>query len=117
MPGTPLPRQRRAERHQFAAKRLAAGAPFATVVALVSDQWGCSRRQARNVCSKALDELVGDVDSLEAKQLLASCIHRLERLAMKAEASGQFGAAVGAVRTLHEMVLVPHKEKRGTHHR
>ena len=112
MPGTPAPLTIRKQRHQFALGQLAQGIPYTQVVAAIAEEWGCSRRQARNVARAALDELANDIDTMEFKSLLASTINRLERLANKAENAGQFAPAVGAVNALSHLVLLPQIEKR-----
>ncbi|MFM7674792.1 MAG: hypothetical protein ACKO5F_04230 [Synechococcus sp.] len=81
------------------------------MVSSVADQWGCSRRQARNVVNQALQELVEDTDAIQINQLWSDNIRRLQRLAMRAEQCGQFAAAVGAVRSLHEFAVAPNVHK------
>lgn len=107
MPGNRAPKEIRQRRHAYAAEMLAKGHPFTTVVASVADEWGCSRRRARDVVRAALDEVVSDTEAIDAKQLLADNVRRLQRLAMRAEQCGQFGAAVGAIRTLNDTVVFP----------
>ena len=112
MAGRAAPKLIRQKRHNFAAELLAQGTPFSTVVARVADKWGCSRRQARNVVNQALGELIGDLDSVEVKALLADTLHRLQRIAQRAEQCEQFGAAVGALRSLHEFAVEPSRSGR-----
>ena len=108
MAGKAAPKRLRQKRHQFAAEQLAMGAPFSTVVSRVALEHGCSRRQARRVVNAALAEVVGDMDSMQINALLADSIHRLQRIALRAEQCEQFGAAVGAIRSLHEFCIAPH---------
>lgn len=108
MAGTAAPKLLREKRHKFAAEQLAMGTPFSTVVARVAVEHGCSRRQARRVVNAALAEVVGDMDSMQINALLADSIHRLQRIALRAEQCEQFGAAVGAIRSLHEFCIAPH---------
>lgn len=112
MPGKIAPKIVRAERHNFALKALASGVPFHTVVSQVADRWGCSRRQAQNVTNKALGEIAGDLSRVDLAPMLAETLHRLQRIAQKAEACGQFSAAVGAVRSIHEFAIEPHRKHR-----
>jgi hypothetical protein len=107
MAGTAAPRLIRQQRHRFAVEQLAKGHPFTAVVAAVADEWGCSRRRARDVVNQALAELVDDTEVTETKQLMADNIRRLQRIAMRAEQCGQYAAAVGAVRSLHEFCVEP----------
>ena len=107
MAGKAAPKLIRQKRHQCAAELLAQGTPFSTVVARVAQEWGCSRRQARNVVNQALADVVGDLRAVETTQMLADTIHRLQRIAQRAEQCGQFGAAVGALRSLHEFCIEP----------
>ncbi len=115
MPGQRAPKSVRAQRHQFALARLAQGVPISTVVAAVADEWGCSRRQARNVCRAAMEEISGDLEVVDFREMLSSTIHRLERLAAKAEAAKQYSAAIGAVNSLSSLVLMPQIERRLKH--
>lgn len=108
MAGKAAPRLIRQQRHRFAVEQLAKGQPFTAVVAAVADEWGCSRRRARDVVNQALAELVDDTEVTETRQLMADNIRRLQRIAMKAEQCGQYAAAVGAVRSLHEFCVEPH---------
>lgn len=108
MAGTPAPKAIRQKRHQFALAKLAAGMPYSTVITAIAAEWGCSRRQARNVAAAAMGELVSDLETLDVKEMLTNTITRLERIAAKAEAKEQYAAAVGAVRCLHEFAIAPH---------
>lgn len=112
MPGKPAPKIIRAQRHDAALRALAAGEPFHTVVSRIADDWGCSRRQARNVANGALKEIAIDFEKVDIVPMLAATIHRLERIAAKAEAAGQYAAAVGAARSLHEFAIEPHSKHR-----
>jgi hypothetical protein len=115
MAGKAAPKLIRQRRHQFAAELLAKGTPFSTVVARVASDWGCSRRQARNVVNQALAEVVGDLDTVDVKALLADTLTRLQRIAQRAEQCEQFGAAVGALRSLHEFAVEPSRSGRQGH--
>lgn len=115
MAGITAPKAIRQQRHQFALAELAAGQPFSQTVARVADQWGCSRRQARNVCRQALDEIVGDIETVDIKGVMARTVERLERLAAKAEAAEQYAAAIGAMNSLHRILIEPHMARTQGH--
>jgi hypothetical protein len=108
MPGNRAPKSVRSQRHQFALEKLAGGTPYCEVVALVAQNWGCSRRTGQNVARKALDELAEMLDAVEERPMLAETINRLQRIAHKAELAGQYSAAVGATKALHEYAVAPH---------
>jgi hypothetical protein len=113
MPGIPADPKTRRLRAEFALSELAAGQPYSATVAKVADQWGCSRRQARDVCRKALDVIVEDVDGVDIQGLMARSVERLERIAAKAEEAGQYSAAVGAVGLLGKLIIEPHQQRQG----
>ena len=115
MAGQAAPKLIRQQRHQFAAEQVAQGVPFSTIVSRVSLQWGCSRRQARNVVNKALAEVMGDLETVDVKALMSDTIHRLQRIAMRAEQCEQYSAAVGAIRALHEFCIEPHSRSAQGH--
>ena len=121
MAGKAAPKLIRQKRHRFAAELLAQGTPFSTVVTRVAVEWGCSRRQARNVVNQALADVVGDLEAVEVKELLADTVHRLQRIAMRAEQCEQFAAAIGALRSLHAFCIEPNIRANGhglsRHHR
>ena len=102
----------RAETHhrrQTALLLLGEGYGCSELVAKLADDWGCSRRTARRYVSSAYAELVADLTPVQAADMLATIVGRLERIARKAEAAGQYGAAVGACRSLMEAVVEPHR--------
>lgn len=111
MPGQRAPKSVRAQRHQFALEKLAGGTPYCETVALVAQNWGCSRRTAQNVATTALNEIAEMLDAIEVRPLLAETIHRLQRIADRAEQAGQYAAAVGAVKALHEYAIAPHSNR------
>jgi len=102
----------RAETHhrrQEALRLLGEGYGCSELVAKLADDWGCSRRTSRRYVSSAYAELVSDLTPVQASEMLATIVGRLERLAHKAEVAGQYGAAVGACRSLMEAVVEPHR--------
>jgi hypothetical protein len=101
------------QRLQEALGMLGAGYGCTELVAALADRWGCSRRTARRYVYKAHGEIVNDLEKIENHDLLAACIARLERVARKAEGSGQYAAAVGATRSLMELAARPgHQQPR-----
>ena len=102
----------RAETHhrrQEALKLLGDGYGTTEAVSHLSETWGCSRRTAQRYVVFAYAELVSDLTPIQAADMLASVVNRLERVARKAEAAGQYGAAVGACRSLLDAVVEPHR--------
>ena len=81
-------------------------------MAKLASEWGCSRRTSRRLVSDAYKELVSDLAEVQAADMLAQLVNRLEQVARLAAESGQHGAAVGAARLLAELVVSPH---RGAH--
>ena len=90
------------------------GVGFSELASLVSETWGCTRRNARRVVSDAhkewMDVAFGD-DKLDQRDLLFQCVARLERTARKAEESGQFGVVVGCVAQLNKMMALGADQK------
>jgi hypothetical protein len=107
MAGKAAPLTVRKQRHQAALAMLAEGCPFSAAVARIAEDWGCSRRQARNVVHRALDEIVADCEAVDHKQLLADTVARIQRIAAKAEKAEQYAAAIGACNSLAGLVLIP----------
>jgi hypothetical protein len=99
------------QRLEEALKLLGDGYGCTELVAVLAEKWGCSRRTSRRYVAKAYAAMVDDLGHVEASDMLATIINRLERIARRAEAAGQFGAAVGACRTLGELVVTPHRHK------
>lgn len=102
----------RAEAHnrrQEALRLLGEGYGCSELVAHLSETWGCSRRTAQRYVGTAYAAMVSDLKDVEARDVLATIVNRLERVARKAEAAGQYGAAVGACRSLLEAVVEPHR--------
>ena len=102
----------RAETHhrrQEALRLLGEGYGCTELVSLLAGQWGCSRRTIRRYVAAAYAELVSDLTPVQASDMLATIVGRLERLARKAEADGQYAAAVGACRSLIDAVVEPNR--------
>ena len=101
----------RQHRQQEALKLLGDGLGCTEATTVLTERWGCSRRTARRAVVSAYGELVGDLKDVQAAEMLASVIDRLERTARRADAAGQHAAAVGALRLLAELAT------RSGHHR
>jgi len=102
-------------RRQEALRLLGEGWGTSELTAKLADQWGCSRRQSRRYVADAYAELVADLDHVEAADMLAQIVNRLETVARLATEAGQYGAAVGACRSLMEAVVEPHRGRRPDH--
>lgn len=99
------------QRLQEALQLLGQGYGCTELVAELADRWGCSRRASRRYVAKAYEEMVADLGHVEAADMLATLINRLERIARRAEEAKQYGAAVGACRTLGELAVAPHRNR------
>ena len=101
-------------------KQIDKGVGFSELASLVAETWGCSRRQARDVVAAAnkdwLDAAYGS-EEIDQRDLLFQQVGRLERIARKAEDSGQFSAAVGAITALNRMMALGADQKGFRGHR
>ena len=115
-------KEEKQQRHEWAMKQIDKGVGFSELASLVSETWGCTRRNARRVVSDAhkewLDVAFGD-DKLDQRDLLFQSVARLERTARKAEESGQFAVVVGCVAQLNKMMALGADQKgfRGHYYR
>ena len=107
-------KEEKQQRHEWAMKQIDKGVGFSELASLVSETWGCTRRNARRVVSDAhkewLDVAFGD-DKLDQRDLLFQSVARLERTARKAEESGQFAVVVGCVAQLNKMMALGADQK------
>ena len=103
------------QRRQQALKLLGEGWGTSELTAKLAAQWGCSRRQARRYVAGAYSEMVDDLQNVEASDMLAQIINRLEQVARLAIESGQHGAAVGACKLLNEIAVAPHRNRTPAH--
>ena len=101
-------------RHEWAVRQIDAGMGLSELTAVTAETWGVSRRNARDVVAAAhkdwLDSCYG-AEELEQRDLLFQQVARLERIARKAENSGQFSAAVGAITALNRMMSLGADQK------
>ena len=97
------------QRHEWAVRQIDVGMGLSELTAFTAETWGCSRRHARDVVCAAhkdwLDAAYGSEET-DQKDLLFQQVGRLERIARKAENSGQFSAAVGAITALNRMMAL-----------
>ena len=102
------------QRHEWAVRQIAAGMGLSELTAITAETWGCSRRTAHDVVCAAhkdwLDAAYGS-EEIDQKDLLFQQVGRLERIARKAENSGQFSAAVGAITALNRMMALGADQK------
>ncbi len=108
------------QRHEWAMKQIDKGVGFSELASLISETWGCSRRNARDVVAAAhkdwLDACYGS-EEIDQRDLLFQQVGRLERIARKAEDAGQFSAAVGAITALNRMMALGADQKGFSGHR
>ena len=113
-------KEEKQQRHEWAMRKIDQGVGFSELASLVAETWGCSRRQARDVVAKAhkdwLDACYGS-EEIDQRDLLFQQVGRLERIARKAEDSGQFSAAVGAITALNRMMALGADQKGFRGHR
>ena len=107
-------KEEKQQRHEWAMKQIDKGVGFSELASLVSETWGCTRRNARRVVSDAhkewMDVAFGD-DKLDQRDLLFQSVARLERTARKAEKNGQFGVVVGCVAQLNKLMALGADQK------
>jgi len=115
-------KEEKQQRHEWAMKQIDKGVGFSELASLISETWGCTRRNARDVVAAAHKDWLnccygsGEIDQ---RDLLFQQVGRLERIARKAENSGQFSAAVGAITALNRMMALgaekpPRQQWRGS---
>ena len=108
------------QRHEWAMRQIDAGMGLSELTAFTAETWGCSRRNARDVVCAAhkgwLDAAYGS-EEIDQKDLLFQQVGRLERIARKAENTGQFSAAVGAITALNRMMALGADQKGFRGHR
>ena len=97
------------QRRQQALELLGAGYGTSELVAKLAAEWGCSRRTSRRLVSDSYKELVADLDEVQAADMLAQIVNRLEQVARLAAASNQHACVIGACRLLAELVVSPHR--------
>ena len=102
------------QRHEWAMKQIDRGVGFSELASLISETWGCTRRNARHVVSlahKEWMEIAFGAEEIDQRDLLFQQVARLERTARKAEESGQFAVVVGCVAQLNKMMALGADQK------
>tara|TARA_Y100001934_G_C11804037_1_gene518483 strand:+ start:65 stop:445 length:381 start_codon:yes stop_codon:yes gene_type:complete len=97
------------QRHEWAMKQIDRGVGFSELASLISETWGCTRRNTRHVVSlahKEWMEIAFGAEEIDQRDLLFQQVARLERTARKAEESGQFAVVVGCVAQLNKMMAL-----------
>ena len=97
------------QRHERALKQIDRGVGFSELASLISETWGCTRRNTRHVVSlahKEWMEIAFGAEEIDQRDLLFQQVARLERTARKAEESGQFAVVVGCVAQLNKMMAL-----------
>ena len=100
-------KEEKQQRHEWAMKQIDRGVGFSELASLISETWGCTRRNARHVVSLAHKEwmdIAFGAEEIDQRDLLFQQVARLERTARKAEESGQFAVVVGCVAQLNKML-------------
>ena len=97
----------RKRRREAALARVADGHGFSAVVTHMMVEWGCSRSTAQRDCGWAHTQLAASLQGADIRHLVAHLCTSAQRVALKAEQSGQYSAAIGALKLLHEMIVVP----------
>jgi hypothetical protein len=97
----------RQKRRDEALELLGKGYGISEATGVAAANWGCSRKAARKYIIGAHHELVADLEPADVHAITAALTARLERIARKAEQAGQYGAAVGACRSLYETLILP----------
>ena len=100
-------KEEKQQRHEWAMKKIDQGVGFSELASLISETWGCTRRNARHVVSLAHKEwmdIAFGAEEIDQRDLLFQSVARLERTARKAEESGQYAVVVGCVAQLNKML-------------
>ena len=66
---------------------------------------GVSRATARRDVAWAHDQLALGLDSADLQHLIAHMCTSLQRVALKAERDKQYGASVGAIRLIYDLLV------------
>ena len=99
-------KEEKQQRHEWAMKQIDRGVGFSELASLISETWGCTRRNARHVVSLAHKEwmdIAFGAEEIDQRDLLFQ-VARLERTARKAEESGQYAVVVCYVAQLNKMM-------------
>ena len=107
-------KEEKQQRHEWAMKQIDRGVGFSELASLISETWGCTRRNARHVVSLAHKEWMDvafGAEELDQRDLLFQCVARLERTARKAEEAGNYACVIGCVAQLNKMMALGADQK------
>ena len=93
-------KEEKKQRHELAMKQIEKGVGFSELASLMSETWGCIRRNASHVVSlahKEWMEIAFGSEEIDQRDLLFQSVARLERTARESEEAGQFAVVVGCV--------------------
>ena len=102
-----MSKEEKQQRHEWAMKQIDKGVGFSELASLISETWGCTRRNACHVLSLAHNEwmeIAYGAEEIDQRDLLFKCIARLERTARKAEEAGNYACVIGAVAQMNRML-------------
>ena len=100
-----------AARKATALRLLQQGYGTTAIVSELAVTEGISRRQARRIVAAAHAEVVADLNDVNAAEVLATIVHRLEEAGRVAMERNQPAAAVAAYRLLADLVVTPHRQQ------
>jgi len=109
-----MSKEEKQQRHEWAMKQIDKGVGLSELASLISETWGCTRRNARHVVSVAHKEwmdIAFGAEEIDQRDLLFQSVARLERTARKAEEAGQFAVVVGCVAQLNKMMALGADQK------
>ena len=109
-----MTKEEKQQRHEWAMKQIDKCVGFSELASLISETWGCTRRNARHVVSlahKEWMEIAFGAEEIDQRDLLFQSVARLERTARKAEEAGQFAVVVGCVAQLNKMMALGADQK------
>ena len=109
MPRKGVTASEKKQRHEWAVRQIDAGMGLSELTAFTAETWGCAAAETP-VMSSLRPTRIGSIavmdPGIDQKDLLFQQVGRLERIARKAENSGQFSAAVGAITALNRMMAL-----------
>ena len=109
-----MTKEEKQQRHEWAMKKIDQGVGFSELASLISETWGCTRRNARHVVSLAHKEwmdIAFGAEEIDQRDLLFQCVARLERTARKAEEAGNYACVIGCVAQLNKMMALGADQK------
>ena len=107
-------KEEKQQRHEWVMKQIDKGVGFSELASLISETWGCTRRNARHVVSLAHKEwmdIAFGAEEIDQRDLLFQSVARLERTARKAEESGNYACVIGCVAQLNKMMALGADQK------